>query len=70
MYDTSCCLASLPIDYNSPCGLTNDVDKEIFLPNLLITDEATFAMNGELNTQNVRQYTPKGHPPTFNFENL
>ena len=25
-------------------------------------------MNGEVNTQNVRQYAPKRHPPTFNFE--
>ena len=25
-------------------------------------------MNGEFNTQNVRQYAPKGHPPAFNFE--
>ena len=36
--------------------------------NLLIGDEASFVMNGEVNTQNVRQYAPKGHPPTFNFE--
>ena len=25
-------------------------------------------MNGKLNTQNVRQYAPKGHPPAFNFD--
>ena len=39
-----------------------------FLPNLLIRDEAWFVMNGEVNTQNVGQYAPKGYPPTFNFE--
>ena len=42
--------------------------RENFLVNLLIGDEASFVMNGEVNTQNVRQYAPKGHPPTFNFE--
>ena len=25
-------------------------------------------MNGEVNSHNVRQYSPKGHPPVFNFE--
>jgi hypothetical protein len=25
-------------------------------------------MNGEVNTQNVREYVPKGTPPAFNFE--
>ena len=41
---------------------------ENFLDSLLIGDEASFAMNGEVNTQNVCQYAPKGHPPAFNFE--
>ena len=27
-------------------------------------------MNGEVNTQNVRQYAPKGHRSAFNFEHL
>ena len=35
----------------------------------LIGDEASFVMNGEVNAQNVRQYAPKGHPPTFNYKN-
>ncbi len=42
--------------------------RENFLDNLLIGDEASFAMNGEVNTQNVRQYAPKRHPPAFNLE--
>ena len=42
--------------------------RENFLNSLLIGDEASFTMNGEVNTQNVRQYAPKGHPPAFNFE--
>ena len=25
-------------------------------------------MNGKVNSQNVRQYAPKGHPPVFNFD--
>ena len=42
--------------------------RENFLNSLLIGDEASFTMNGKVNTQNVRQYAPKGHPPAFNFE--
>ena len=39
-----------------------------FLESLIIGDEAAFSMNGEVNSHNVRQYAPKGHPPAFNFE--
>ena len=39
-----------------------------FLPNIVISDEAAFAMNGKVNTRNVRQYAPAGNPPPFNFE--
>ncbi len=39
-----------------------------FLEFLTIGDEAGFAMNGEVNTHNVVEYAPKGHPPNFNFE--
>ena len=42
--------------------------RENFLYSLVIGDEASFVMNGEVNTQNVRQYAPIGHPPAFNFE--
>ena len=42
--------------------------RENFLNSLLIGDEALFTMKGEVNTQNVRQCAPKGHPPAFNFE--
>ena len=38
-----------------------------FLEHLVFGDEATFAMNGEVNSLAVRQYAPKGHPPEFNF---
>ena len=41
---------------------------EHFLDSLLIGDEAGFALNGEVNSHNVREYAPKGHPPAFNFE--
>ena len=34
-----------------------------FLPNFVISDEANFAMNGVVNTWNVRKYAPKGQPP-------
>ena len=34
-----------------------------FLPNFGISDEANFAMNGVVNTWNVREYAPKGQPP-------
>ena len=33
------------------------------LPNFVISDEANFAMNGVVNTWNVREYAPKGQPP-------
>ena len=39
-----------------------------FLQNIIIGNEAAFSMNGEVNTENARQYAPKGHPPAFNFE--
>ena len=42
--------------------------RENFLNSLLIGDEASFTMNGEVNMRNVRQYTPKERPPAFNFE--
>ena len=36
-----------------------------FLANLIIGDEASFRMNGEVNTHNVRDYTPRGNAPIF-----
>ena len=27
-----------------------------------------FEMNGQLSTRNVREYSPKGNPPAFNFD--
>ena len=38
------------------------------LRNVLIGDEAVFALNGEVNTHNVVHYGPAGQPPVFNFE--
>lgn len=39
-----------------------------FLHNFVIGDEASFAMNGKVNTQNVRFYAPAGEAPNFNFD--
>ena len=36
-----------------------------FLQNIIIGNEAAFSMNGEVNTENARQYAPKGHPPAL-----
>ena len=39
-----------------------------FLANLIIGDEASFRMNGEVNTQNVREYAPWGNAPNFYYD--
>ena len=39
-----------------------------FLPNLVIGDEAGFHMNGQVNSQNVRKYAPKGNNKEFTCE--
>ena len=39
-----------------------------FLQSIIIGDEAGFALNGEVNSHNVREYAPKVNPPAFNFE--
>ena len=44
---------------------------EEFLRPFVIGDEAAFAMNGQVNTQNVREYAAVGtvgQPPEFNFD--
>ena len=38
------------------------------MQSIIIADEAAFSMNGKVDTQNVRQYAPKGHLRAFNFE--
>ena len=38
-----------------------------FLANLIIGDEAGFAMNGKVNSQNVREYAPHGERPEINY---
>ena len=39
-----------------------------FLFNLVIGDEASFAMNGQVNTHNIRMYAEKGNPTSFSFD--
>ena len=39
-----------------------------FLHDLIIGDEAGFPMNGKVNTQNVRQYAPRGQAPEFTYQ--
>ncbi|KAF2352904.1 Protein of unknown function DUF4817 [Trinorchestia longiramus] len=38
-----------------------------FIDNI-ISDEAAFFMNGEVNNHNVRKYAPQNNPPEWNFE--
>jgi len=40
---------------------------ENFIGKIVIGDEAAFAMNGRVSTQNVWQYAPKGQTPDFRF---
>ena len=40
----------------------------VFLRNLIISDEAGFWMNGRVSSQNVRKYAPKGENPDFSYE--
>ena len=54
--------------FTFPTGLSNSIVIYGFCPTLYISDEAAFAMNGKVNTRNVRQYAPAGNPPPFNFE--
>ena len=39
-----------------------------FLHDLIIGDEAGFPMNGKVNTQNMRQYAPRGQAPEFTYQ--
>lgn len=39
-----------------------------FLHNFVIGDEAGFAMNGQVNTQNVRKYAPRKNQPEFTYD--
>ena len=34
----------------------------------MIGDEAGFAMNGKVNTKNVRKYAPRGNQPEFTYD--
>ena len=61
----------LPNDYqrrsNFSQWFNQQCEEPHFLGNLVIGDEATFSMNGVVNSQNVRHYAPKGNAPVFNF---
>lgn len=39
-----------------------------FLLNLVIGDEADFAMTGAVSTWNIREYAPQGNPSSFNYD--
>lgn len=39
-----------------------------FMGELIISDEASFPVNGGVNTHNVRHYASRGHPPDFNYD--
>ena len=42
-----------------------------FINQIVIGDEATFQMNGSVNTHNLREYAPRGQPPpNFNYDVL
>ena len=41
---------------------------ENFPRNFVVGDEATFCMNGRVNSRNVRAYAPAGNPPAFNYD--
>ena len=41
---------------------------ERYLDNYVIGDEAAFCLNGSVNTQNVREYSPMRHPSSFNYK--
>ena len=48
--------------------LINKVRNPNFLAQLFIGDEAGFAMNGKVSSQNVRKYAPKGDVPEFTYD--
>ena len=39
-----------------------------FLRNLVVGNKATFCMNGQVNSRNVRAYVPAGNPPAFHYD--
>jgi hypothetical protein len=41
---------------------------KVFLRSIVVGDEAAFAINGQVNTWNVREYAPAVQPPEFNFD--
>jgi len=57
----------LPRRLNFAQWFVNQSLNQRFLFNVVIGDEASFAMNGTVSTQNVRCYAPKGQPPDIFF---
>ena len=47
--------------------LLNKFEENDFLGKIIIGDEAAFQMNGSVNTHNVREYSPRGQHPNFNY---
>ena len=39
-----------------------------FMTNVVVGDEAAFALNGKVNTWNVKKYTCFGDPSQFNYD--
>ena len=37
------------------------------IPSMIIGDEAGFSMNARVNSQNVREYAPRGQQPNFDY---
>lgn len=50
--------------------LNQRCQNENFLRRFINSDEASFEMNRQVNTLNVREYAPRRSPPAFNFDRL
>jgi len=58
----------LPRRLNFAQLFVNQSLNQRFLFNVVIGDEASFAMNGTVSTQNVRCYAPQGQSPDFFYD--
>jgi len=48
--------------------LLNQWQDPTFFPKIIVGDEATFKLNGSVNTRNIREYAPRGQRPDFTYE--
>ena len=48
--------------------LSREFENPFFLNEILIGDEAAFAMNWKVNTRNIVHYAPRGQPPEFTYD--